>query len=50
MAVYGVVMNQAVSMNQLGANALATGYTRGEFLYSCSAVILVNSVNRSAGL
>ena len=43
-------MNQAVSMNQLGGNALATGYKAPEFLYSCSAIILVNPGNDSAGL
>ena len=50
MAIYGVVMNEAVSMAAVGANSLATGYKANEYLYSCSAVILVNAAVGSAGL
>jgi hypothetical protein len=50
MPTYGVVMNQGVSMAALGANALMTGYKPGEFLYSCSAIILVNPGAGAAGL
>ena len=50
MPIYGVVMDQAVSMVALGANALMTGYKAGQFLYSCSAIILVNPAAGSAGL
>lgn len=50
MAVYGVVMNQAVSMHSLGDNALATGYKTGEMLYSCSAIIFSNPKKGAAAL
>ena len=50
MAIYGVGMEQAVSMAALGDNELTTGYERDEFLYSCSAIILVNPAVGSAGL
>ncbi len=50
MAIYGVVMNQAISMANLGANKLMTGFKSGQFLYSCSAIILVNPATGAAGL
>ena len=50
MAIYGVVMNQAVFMSSLGDNALATGYKSGEYLYSCSAIILTNAKKGAAAL
>jgi len=49
-AIYGVVMNQAVFMSSLGDNALATGYKSSEYLYSCSAIILTNAKKGAAGL
>jgi hypothetical protein len=50
MAIYGVVMGQGVSMAALGDNTLTTGYKSGEYLYSCSAIILANPATGSAGL
>ena len=50
MAIYGVVMGQAVSKAVLGTDKLTTGYKEGQFLYSCSAIILVNAAAGSAGL
>jgi hypothetical protein len=50
MAKYGVVMNQGVSMAQLGNNVLLTGHIQGGYLYSCSAIILINPQAGSAGL
>lgn len=50
MAVFGVVMNQAVSMTALGDNMLATGYKEGQFLFSCSAVIFANPAAAAAAL
>jgi len=50
MPTYGVIMNQAVSMAQLGNNTLATGYHSKDFIRSCSAIIFVNPAVGSAGL
>ena len=50
MPVYGVIMDQAVSMAHLGDNTLMTGYMQGHALYSCSAIILSNPGAGSAGL
>jgi hypothetical protein len=50
LAIYGVVMDQGVSMAALGANTLTTGYKQDQFLYSCSAIMLVNPAAGSAGL
>ena len=50
MPTYGVVMNEAVSMVALGANVLCTGYKTGEYLYSCSAIIVANPGTGAAGL
>jgi hypothetical protein len=51
MAIYGVVMGQGVSVDDLTNHTLITGSGHHEDrVQSCSAVILVNSGDRAAGL
>ena len=51
MTIYGVIMGQGVSVDNLTNHTLVTGYgDANDRIQSCSAVILVKTTNRKAGL
>lgn len=50
MPIYAVVMEQGISMKNLGANRLMTGFRPDDAILNCSVVILSNPVTGSAGL
>lgn len=51
MPTYGVIMGQGITVADLGANTLITGYgDPADSIQSCSAVMFFNTNTRSAGL
>ncbi|HUI76562.1 MAG TPA: hypothetical protein VLY24_01570 [Bryobacteraceae bacterium] len=51
MPIYGVIMRQGVTVDDLGNNTLITGYGNlNDTIQSCSAVMFFNTATRAAGL